>query len=77
MGTITVEKLYNYLKNAIAKDPTLKDKKIMLSDDDEGNGYHEMFYLLTTGQDAKECFTICYGEKSVKEGEYDDYVILG
>ena len=52
-------------------------KKILLSDDDEGNGYHEMFFLFTP---AKDVFT---GERYDPMGPSDaaenpdQYIILG
>lgn len=39
---MTVAKLLTICKEQIAKGNG--DKNIYLSDDDEGNGYHEMFY---------------------------------
>lgn len=46
MNAITVNDLYNSLKKAI--DAGFGDKKILLPIDDEGNGYHECFYTITT-----------------------------
>lgn len=46
MNAITVNDLYNSLKKAI--DAGFGDKKILLSNDDEGNGYHECFFVLTS-----------------------------
>ena len=46
MNTITVDELYKALgqarKNGFGK------KKILLSNDDEGNGYHECFFAVST-----------------------------
>ena len=41
MKAITVDELYRAL--AIARKYGFGDKKILLSNDDEGNGYHECF----------------------------------
>ena len=51
-------------------------KKILLADDDEGNGYHSMYFLFTP---AKECLG---GDcppiaPRCAEENPDDYIILG
>lgn len=46
MKTITVDELYKAL--AQARKAGMGSKKIMLSNDDEGNGYHECFFSVTT-----------------------------
>ena len=46
MNTITVDELYKALGQA-RKDGFGK-KKILLSNDDEGNGYHECFFTIST-----------------------------
>lgn len=51
------------------------DKKIYLSDDDEGNGYHEMYFLFTDElNEIKECNELTL---FVEEDELKDIVILG
>ena len=65
---------------ADAKSKGLGNKKILISDDDEGNGYHELFFGITTN--LEDMFTpnsyapqLPYGvdnDKAIK-----DYVILG
>lgn len=45
MGGVTVKQLLELCKQQVAKGNG--DKIIMLSNDDEGNGYHEMFYHFT------------------------------
>lgn len=42
---LTVNQLYEACKAQIAKGNG--DKHIIISDDDEGNGYHTLFYLFT------------------------------
>ena len=39
---ITVKQLYEFCKEQIKKDNG--DKHILISDDDEGNGFHTLFY---------------------------------
>ena len=45
MKTVTVDGLYKAL--AQVRKAGMGNKKIMLSNDDEGNGYHECFFTLT------------------------------
>lgn len=45
MKTVTVDELYKALSQA--REAGLGSKKIMLSNDDEGNGYHECFFTVT------------------------------
>lgn len=71
---LTVDELYTEL--AKARKMGMGNKKIMLSDDDEGNGYHLCFYAVTP---AKEVFGDCpYGlPYSVNAKNLDDYVVVG
>ena len=46
MKTVTVDELYKALSQA--RKAGMGSKKIMLSNDDEGNGYHECFFAVTT-----------------------------
>lgn len=52
MKPITVKELYNACKDQIKKGNG--DKVIMISDDDEGNGYHYMWYSFTTMEEMEE-----------------------
>ena len=76
-GVITVEQLYNELGKLIKKGKG--GKKILLSQDDEGNGYHQMFYGVTTN--LRDVFGgvyaphIPYGIS--KATVIKDYVIIG
>ena len=72
---LTVDELYKEL--AAARKKGLGKKKIMLSDDDEGNGYHLMFFAVT--DKTKEFFASPYMNLpcGVKRAELEDYVILG
>ena len=42
---ITIDQLFNEL--LLARIKGLGKKKILLADDDEGNGYHPMYYSIT------------------------------
>lgn len=53
------------------------DKKILISTDDEGNGFHELFYAFSN---AKEMFDGKYPPNlpyNVKKEDLKDYIILG
>lgn len=82
MKPITVKELYKECKKQIDKGNG--DKVIMLSNDDEGNGYHYMWYLFTTieemetseeigGQTIEFEFDECNENIASKE----DTIILG
>lgn len=48
MQAITINQLYAHL--ADLKKKGFGDKKIMISQDDEGNGYHELFFGINTAE---------------------------
>ena len=54
------------------------EKMIMLSDDDEGNGYHGLYYAFTPTEkvfdDSPYSPSLPHG---VKKEELKDYIILG
>jgi hypothetical protein len=78
MEGITVQKLASLLTQEIAKGNG--KKKVMLSNDDEGNGYHEMFFGVTDidGNMASMfeamSYMLPYG---VNAENISNYVILG
>lgn len=71
MKAMTVNDLEKACKEQIKKGNG--DKIILLSDDDEGNGFHTLFYLFT---DSKESINtlIKYQHDNFKA---DDVIILG
>ena len=75
MQTVTVDELYEALGQA--RKDGLGKKKILLSNDDEGNGYHECFFTVAT--DLKKfrlsLNDLPYGV-DIDEAE-NDYVIIG
>lgn len=75
MNAITVDELYEAL--AQVRKAGMGSKKIMLSNDDEGNGYHECFYEVTTNMEALELSynDLPYGVSP--EDAVNDYVIIG
>lgn len=72
MRTITVKQLLLHCKAAVANG--YGDKKILLSGDDEGNEYHELFFGFTQPEDLMSV-SLPFGvtiEKAINE-----YIILG
>lgn len=79
MKTLTIDDLYRDL--AKLRKAGLGSKKILISQDDEGNGYHELFYSVTTdiksfgfGEKYGACM-LPYGVSA--EDAERDYVVLG
>lgn len=74
MDVLTVKDLLNICKEQIAKGNG--DKKIMISQDDEGNGYHYLFYGMTAGEEMKEddMFMMSVDEDYVP---IEDTIVLG
>lgn len=71
MKPITIKELYEECKKQIEKGNG--NKVIMLSDDDEGNGYHYCWYLFSTPDDVMlEDYLI-----DKRNAEKDDTIILG
>lgn len=52
MEMVTVRKLIAVLVRKAKKDPSILDKGIILSDDEEGNGYHGCYFTLTSSPKA-------------------------
>lgn len=67
---LTVKELYNECREQIKKGNG--DKVIMISQDDEGNGYHYMWYTFSTVEQAWAKDYI--DERIAKE---EDTIILG
>jgi hypothetical protein len=74
MQALTVDELYKALGQA-RKDGFGK-KKILLSNDDEGNGYHECFFSVATNTEE---FGLSYNDLpyGVEPEDLDNYVIIG
>lgn len=74
MNTITVDELYKAL--AQARKSGLGSKKILLSNDDEGNGYHECFFTVSKcTEDFLFPGALPYGVSD--EEAVNEYVIVG
>lgn len=71
--TITVKELEKFCKEQVKNGNG--NKKIMLSDDEEGNGYHDLFFAFTPVTKDAVAYTFlhdCSEEEALK-----DYIILG
>lgn len=67
---ITVKELYKFCKAEIAKGNG--DKFIVISDDNEGNGYHGLFYGFTPVDE--NCISYIYDSQHMSS---EDTIILG
>ena len=67
---LTVSDLLKVCKNAV--DNGLGDKYVFISQDDEGNGFHALFYAFTTN--VKDYADMLY---QVNEEDLEDIIILG
>ena len=76
MKPLTIKDLYDECKKQMAKGNA--DKVIMISDDDEGNGYHYLWYSFAKAKDIlkDEYFDMSYmvDERIAK---INDTIILG
>ncbi len=70
MEEMTIKKLKKLCEEQIKKGNG--DKIIMISDDDEGNGYHYLYYAFTPAKELLEDYM--YNEKVAK---LEDTIILG
>lgn len=68
----TVKELYLHLGDVLSKKPSLANKKIVISDDNEGNGFHGMFFGIT--DDVKGMEDLVYDSTTTNP---KDFVILG
>lgn len=70
MKQVTVNDLYKYCENAIRNGHG--DKNIVISDDNEGNGFHGLFYSFTIVDNYSS--TLIYDSKT---SSAHDTIILG
>ena len=75
MEALTVEALHDLCIEQILKGN--KDKKIIISADDEGNDYHELFHSFSEPEKIfGRRFSPCLPH-GVKEKDLENYVVLG
>lgn len=74
---ITVRKLMTILARKAKRDPSILDKEIYLSDDEEGNGYHGCYFALTSN--PKDVKGVIQASNGCREGKVDPnkIVIIG
>jgi len=78
MEQMTVGLLVKRLIEACHKDPSIANKKIIVADDNEGNGYHGMFYDPTTSpKDVKANIDASNGLYDSIETNPNNLIILG
>ena len=69
-NVITVKELLKLCRHEVMNGNA--DKKILISADDEGNSYHELFFPFTTDLEDFADTIYCVNEEDLK-----DYIILG
>lgn len=71
---LSVKDLYNECKTQIERGNG--DRKIMISQDDEGNGYHYLFYGMAKGEEMRDddMFMMSVDENITP---VDDVIVLG
>ena len=77
MGALTVKDLHNYCKRLIKQGEG--DKKILISNDDEGNGYHELFFHFSPTTDFfnDKPYDPSLPYNVTQEAARNEYIILG
>ena len=73
METITVKQLLKACKEEVAKGNG--DKHILISGDDEGNSFHELFYLFSHLKGEDISYGLPFGV--IEEDVNAKYIILG
>ncbi len=72
---LTLKELKEQVDEAVAAG--YGDRMILISDDEEGNGYHMVWYDLTTdGELVKMCVSASNGA-DIGDRDLKDFVILG
>ena len=73
---MTVKELYEHCKVEINLGNG--NRSVIISDDDEGNGYHDLFYpFLRDPRMIKECLDSTYSWNNVPETDPEKMIILG
>ena len=76
MEQMTVEKLFNELKELVKKGQG--DKKIIVADDQEGNSYHSCYYsVVVDPEEVKELVEASNGVDDRVITDYTKFVIIG
>ena len=73
---MTVKELYNECEHLLGMG--LGDKEIMISADDEGNGFHYLFYsVVTEKNEIDEIIESCSGHCGYGLDDTNNIVLLG
>lgn len=76
MNTITINELKKYVDKQVKLGNG--EKKILISSDDEGNGYHELFFEFTPVEQVFDGSKYQpHAPYGVDENNIDEYIILG
>lgn len=76
MNTITINELKKFVDRQVKLGNG--NKKILLSSDDEGNEYHEMFFGFTPSEQVFDGSKYQpHAPYGVDENNIDEYIILG
>ena len=78
MEQMTLGKLIQELLAIYNADPKNRYKKIIVADDEEGNGYHGMYYSPTTdAQTVQEAIEASNGVYDTDTEDPNELIILG
>ena len=78
MKQMTISTLFKHLAKLIKEDPSIASKYIIVADDEEGNGYHGLYYGITNDAETiKECIEYSNGISDSDCQDLSKLVILG
>lgn len=78
MQQLTVKTLFDVLKKKLKEHPEIANKKIAISDDNEGNSYHGLFYAITFDPNSvRECIEYSNGVSDSDTQDPNELVLLG
>lgn len=76
MTQLTVKELYRELGKLVKQGHG--NKAVVVADDNEGNGYHGIYYSVTsTPKSVKECIEASNGLSDSQEKDYKNIIIVG
>ena len=75
MGQTTLKDLQKHINKILLEHPELRDRKVVISNDNEGNGFHGLFYGITWEHDDVSAYVEDIYDS--QETDPDKIVILG
>lgn len=75
MGQTTLQDLQKHINKVLKEHPELKDRKVVISNDNEGNGFHGLFYGITFEQKDIKAYEDCIYDSCEKDP--NKIVLLG